>query len=371
MASPSISLCMIVRNEERTLSGALASAKPWVSEMIVVDTGSTDRTREIALEHGAQLFEMVWPDSFAEARNESIRHANCDWIMCLDADERISESTGEAIGRLTSTAPETVGVFSFPEQNYLGGHPASRFMHPKLFRNHCGFYFKNRAHEYLVSSGYETVMRGETIDHSAHDQSREGQVYRDERNRKLLLLDLKDDPENLSTLTHLARHVLFFDNDPLAAEKYARRAINLNRASQVAMPPSGMQDCYLTSSIANTRMGNTALAAETVDEGLSLFPKSINLFFMKGELLAQAGEYELAKRVFMECAKRGETGSFPPDAHMGFVGYQAYHNIGAMFAARSEYSEALIWFEKALSVAPNFEPSRLAAQAVREMLTNR
>ncbi|MDZ7260791.1 MAG: glycosyltransferase family 2 protein [candidate division KSB1 bacterium] len=83
---PSLSLCMIVKNEEHYLAGCLESVKDLVDEMVIVDTGSQDRTKEIAAHYGARLFDYTWDDNFSEARNESLRQATGDWILYLDAD---------------------------------------------------------------------------------------------------------------------------------------------------------------------------------------------------------------------------------------------------------------------------------------------
>lgn len=74
-ARPAVSLCMIVRDSARTLGACLESIAPWVDEMIVIDTGSVDETREIAQLAGAQVYEFPWCDDFAAARNESLRLA--------------------------------------------------------------------------------------------------------------------------------------------------------------------------------------------------------------------------------------------------------------------------------------------------------
>lgn len=89
---PSVSLCMIVKNEEENISRALTSVKDLVDEMIVVDTGSTDRTKEIAGSLGAKVYDFAWTDSFADARNFSLSKAGGNWILILDADEVISSS---------------------------------------------------------------------------------------------------------------------------------------------------------------------------------------------------------------------------------------------------------------------------------------
>ncbi len=82
-----LSLCMIVKNEEATLPRTLASAKDVVDEMVVLDTGSGDRTCEIAREFGARVYHFEWRDDFAAARNECLKYATGDWILVLDADE--------------------------------------------------------------------------------------------------------------------------------------------------------------------------------------------------------------------------------------------------------------------------------------------
>jgi FkbM family methyltransferase len=90
-AAPSISLCMIVKNEERHLAKCLLSVKPIVQEMIVVDTGSTDRTRDIATALGASLYDFPWTSDFSAARNFSLSKASGDWILVMDADEVLSD----------------------------------------------------------------------------------------------------------------------------------------------------------------------------------------------------------------------------------------------------------------------------------------
>jgi glycosyltransferase involved in cell wall biosynthesis len=82
-----ISLCLIAKNEAANLPACLHSAAGLVDEIIVVDTGSTDRTKEVAAGLGARVFDFAWCDSFAAARNESLHHATGDWILWLEADE--------------------------------------------------------------------------------------------------------------------------------------------------------------------------------------------------------------------------------------------------------------------------------------------
>jgi len=82
-----ISACMIVKNEEHNLPRCLASIKPFVDEIIVVDTGSTDKSIEIAESYGAKVYHHPWENDFSKHRNQSISYATCDWILIVDADE--------------------------------------------------------------------------------------------------------------------------------------------------------------------------------------------------------------------------------------------------------------------------------------------
>src|SRR5262249_4480308 len=84
---PRVSLCMIVRNEEANIADCLETVRNIVDEIVIVDTGSTDATKSIAERFGARLFDFPWIDSFAAARNESLRHARCEWIFWMDADD--------------------------------------------------------------------------------------------------------------------------------------------------------------------------------------------------------------------------------------------------------------------------------------------
>src|SRR5229473_1042408 len=108
----SVSLCLMVRNEEESLPGCLQSVAGAANEIIVVDTGSTDRTKEVAANFGAKVFDFPWVDDFAAARNECIRHATGDWIFWMDADERMDEVNREKLKQLFSVISNQSSVIS-------------------------------------------------------------------------------------------------------------------------------------------------------------------------------------------------------------------------------------------------------------------
>lgn len=112
-----VSLCMIVKDEESSLPRALASAKPVVHEIVVVDTGSSDRTVDVARLFGARVVQFPWNGSFADARNAAIQNARGAWILSLDADEVLSRDDYDAISRLIESADRGT-AFSVLTRNY-------------------------------------------------------------------------------------------------------------------------------------------------------------------------------------------------------------------------------------------------------------
>lgn len=118
LSRPSVSLCMIVKNEEKYLAGCLNSVKPIVDEMIVVDTGSDDATKDIAQAFGAKVYDFKWSDDFAEARNYSLSKASGDWILIMDADEIISPIDYNLFAELVHLPRETPVAYSINTRNY-------------------------------------------------------------------------------------------------------------------------------------------------------------------------------------------------------------------------------------------------------------
>lgn len=122
--APTISLCMIAKNEEALIKNALDSVKDFVQEMIVVDTGSTDATRQIAQECGATVYDYKWENDFAKARNFALSMAKSDWVLVLDADECLTKKDKEDIKQLLVNPPvqqkenEEIVAFSFVSRHY-------------------------------------------------------------------------------------------------------------------------------------------------------------------------------------------------------------------------------------------------------------
>jgi len=145
---PGISICMIVKNEEKHLPKCLESVRGLGAELIIVDTGSTDRTVEIARNYGARVFYFPWNNSFSDARNESLKHATKEWIIWLDADDLLPETEHEKIRKLAHQ--KTDRGFHFILRNR--GFDDSRCFQLRMFPNCPDIRFEGAVHEQVASA---------------------------------------------------------------------------------------------------------------------------------------------------------------------------------------------------------------------------
>lgn len=150
-----ISLCMIVKNEEENLPKCLDSLKGIVDEMIVVDTGSTDKTREVAASYGAKVFEFEWTGDFSEARNFSFSKASCDYIYSADADEELDPDNQKRFLDLKEKDLEELGIdivqmYYCNQLEYRTVYNFDRELRPKLFRRVRPFTWEDPIHEQVV-----------------------------------------------------------------------------------------------------------------------------------------------------------------------------------------------------------------------------
>jgi GT2 family glycosyltransferase/Flp pilus assembly protein TadD len=166
-----ISLCMIVKNEEKNLPRCLKSLLPIVDEMIIADTGSTDRTREIAAIFGARVISIPWNGDYAEARNASLSEAVGDWILVMDADEVISPQDYASVRSLINSSPDEAVAYTVTSRNYTsrvdlekwqpnrGEYPQEEMGRgwmpsdkTRLFPNQATIRFENPIHEMVEPS---------------------------------------------------------------------------------------------------------------------------------------------------------------------------------------------------------------------------
>lgn len=196
-ARSSVSVCMIVKDEEELLPACLDSVRDWVDEIIIVDTGSTDRTVEIAESYGARVYHQHWEGNFSKHRNYSIEQASGDWILILDADERVEPKDIPTIRRLlNSNDYDYIGVDV--NNVYRGEVERVTFLPSvRFFRRGCNLRYEGIVHNVLkIPAGLRSARVGARIWHYGYDLSEEKMRKKKKRTRDLLEKQLADNPDN-------------------------------------------------------------------------------------------------------------------------------------------------------------------------------
>lgn len=352
-----ITLSMIVRNEERVLEACLESARPFFTQIVVVDTGSTDRTVEIAKSFGAEVREMVWPDSFAGARNESMRHATGNWVFWMDADDTLPWPTGEALVREAIRAPQHIGGFVIPVR-FVNDDPTygTRVDHVKLFRNRKGLLWEGRIHEQILGSlrdlGLEIGRLPVEVLHSGYDTSEEGQARKRERDARLLALDLEDRPGHPFVLFNLGM-TAHYNGEHETAIDWLEQSLERSKPTD-----SIVRKTYSLITVSLRELGRVEAALAKCEEGLSVCPQDPELLFHRGLLLSASGRTREAIEAYKSILGQDISGHLS-SIDIGITGYKTHLNIAAAYTDIGDYRMAKEHYELAIKDHPRFVDSAI------------
>ncbi len=284
-----VSLTMIARDEERVLTRCLASVADLVDEIVFVDTGSTDGTRQLAAQardrHGrpARVFRFVWIEDFSAARNEALRHARGDWIFWMDCDDWLDEQSRQELRHLFATLGDENAVYQMIHASPAsedGGHPASAAPQDRLFRRLPQIRWEGRVHEQIAPSAARSgaILKRTNIAvlHSGYGDA-ELRRRKVERNLRLLEWQNIEQPHNPHTLFYLG---MTYGMAGRAAEAIPQ----LERALDLLPPRSRFcRRAYLLLADCWRLCGNVSRALDVCEAGISLFPDDLELRRMKEE----------------------------------------------------------------------------------------
>ncbi len=348
-----ISLCMIVKNEARVLRRCLESARPWVDEIVVIDTGSTDETPAIARDCGATVVAWAWRDDFAAARNESLRHASGDWILVLDADEMLLAATGPALRHACAAGPDVVGYcikIVCPREGDGGLTRLNWF--PRLFRNLPGIRFEGVIHEQIIGSldGRGRVERVDVeVIHEGYAVDAERMRAKGERNLALLRRQLDADPGYAPGWFQLAETYVLLGRPEEAVDAY-RRCLGLLESSRLTLPPGVV-------SVALQNLGATLIGLERRDEGIRCIEAALALTPEMAPAHVHLGHAGLADGRWADAERHFEQALAIVERADGDGEYQAspwlIHFLrGCARTRQARYGDAIASFEAGLALHP-------------------
>jgi glycosyltransferase involved in cell wall biosynthesis len=312
---PSLSLCMILKDEGFFLDRCLEAVTGFVDEMILVDTGSTDNTLEICHRHSDRVFEFLWTDDFSAARNNSLEQARGDWILVLDADEVI-ESDDLALLR-TRIANTDADVFLLNQLNYsnepierdwqpvVGDHPlgwdyAGYRVNPiaRLFRNRADIRYVGKVHEIidLENDGLRAVSLEVSLHHDINGNPEKDKAQRQRNYLRIMEEALRLSPDG--RLAAQAGAVCMYH-----LQDYPRAVTHLRQAVQLGYERDRNREALAE---AWYRMGENAMALTAYGELHESGYATASLCNNYSNLLVKAGNYGGAIEVLERALALGQ-----------------------------------------------------------------
>ncbi len=396
-----ITLCMIVKNESEWIGQCLDSARGLVDQIVVVDTGSSDGTVEIARKHGAEVYFFEWNDDTSAARNESLKHANRDWILVLDADEAIARQDFDKVRELARSA-EFDG-FSLIQRNYTNDTYREDFLWavndpyaeskgftgwvPKLivrlFRNKPGTRFEGVAHELVEGSikkcGGKYAAVEVPIHHFKERKSADYLRAKPGHYRRIGEKKLAAEPRNPRAWYELGA-VEREEGNFLKAVEYFEKAVELDGKFVEAY--QGLGSCcsklgdldraiaafkkaielnesyptpYFSLGVVYSRLGRLNDARDAIEEGLKRNPHDFNAMTNLGAIYEQGGHPEIGVKILQEVVR------------MDNANARAFYNLGVTLEKLSRAKEAADAHEKAAELNyANKEEALRRARVLRE-----
>lgn len=345
MTVQQISLAMIVCNEGARLAHCLEHVKHAVAEIIIVDTGSTDNTVQIAKQYTDKVYSYAWDNDFAAARNYAIEQTRCEWILSLDADEQLDNAAAlSALLEQTGCDAFCLPLCALKES--AAACEYDRFMVLRLFRR--TYRFKGTIHEYVFLNKDAAIGKAvqPVIWHAAVPTSE--RYARRGRNITLLKKALTADPANPYLQYYLGTEWLGVRRTDLAIAAFRAALSQLTMEKAVFRSPAVR---YLISCYKNSGKFDEALCC-CLEES-QRYPEYCDLFFEGGVLFELKGEYELAMKWFQVAVKLD-----PPPLEFfhtsGTEGYLSYYHLGFCAEKLGLYKEAQQYYEQALSANKDY-----------------
>jgi len=301
---------MIVKNEEAVLERCLTSARPYVDEIVIVDTGSTDKTLEIAKQFDAKIGEFTWIDDFAAARNAALDIGASDWVLALDADEELAQGQ-DSLAELIKN-PDALAIHT---QIVVAENPASisealaSFETIRLFKRSADIRYIWPIHEHVHIDDHSKVYPSDIIINHFGPKVIKNKNS-SARNISMLLEAVKDLPEEGMLWERLGVEYFGKQEWQSAFQAYSQAArVSSHRSNFI---PRLLRD----STLCLFYMGRREEAFEKLRSLQKKLPDFTDLFFLEAQLHLELGENDKAAHMYRVCLEKGDS----PPAYGSWAG---------------------------------------------------
>jgi len=314
-----VSLCMIVKNEEAFLDASLKSVKSVLGfeDIVVIDTGSEDRTKEIALDNGAAVFDFEWCDDFSAARNFAAEKAKNDWVLALDADEVVTNFDRNELGSFINDKQLSVGAMKIISLPDTGASNISRFYNRKYYK------WDGNIHEQLIPAGnHPKVIAPLHIiaDHYGYTPEVKESKGKFERNLRMLEAALVDNPDDPYILAQLGKCYYVNNGDLLKTCEYFDLALKADEDYRLEYVYITVE--YYGYSLLNT--GQYEKALELILKYTQYYNPKVEFRFLSAHVFQNNGLFQEAVEMYESCIG---VDVFDPK---GLTSFLSYYNIGVI-----------------------------------------
>ena len=387
-----LSLCTIAKNEEASLPQCLDSVKNFVNEMVVLDTGSTDKTIEIARELGAKVYQFQWCNDFAVARNEALKYVGGEWVLVLDADEVL---TPEIIPLIEKAIEDQNNLAVNLVREEVGAAQSPYSLVSRLFRHHREVQFSRPYHATIDDSvqallqqephwqvvslppvailhyGYQPEAIAALDKYNRAQKAMEGflathpqdpytcsklgalylQVGREKEGIKLLKRGLKSNRADAPVLFELHYHLA---NAYTRQEKLEQAVKHYQKAIDQPILAKLKLGAYNNLGSLLQQVGDLQTATKAYEVALEIDPNFALAYYNLGAILKRFGRYEEAITAYQQAIKLNPDYAF------------AYQNLGVVLLKIGNLQESMAAFEKAIALHESQNPAE--AQRLRQGL---
>jgi tetratricopeptide (TPR) repeat protein len=364
-----VSACMIVKNEEEFLPGCLESIRNWVDEIIIVDTGSTDRTVEIAESYGAKVYFQEWSKNFSKHRNFSLSNATCDWILVIDADEEFNQEDVPIVRQAINQRDcrlISVNVFN---SDRATGECTSFLPSIRLFRRDAGFRYEGIVHNQLKFDEGEPILRvAAGIKHYGYNLPTNDKMKKVARSRELLEKQLADNPGDPFVHFNYAQLLRGITNKPddelcqLIIE-HARKAVELSDPGNPATLPIFLEGLHQQATTF-IRQGKFEDAENACRQALESKPDYLDAVYTLAEACGRMRRFEEAEKYFHEYLRLQKQYN-PSEEQLNiilifaFARHRAYYSLGIIRQLQNDLAGAEKYFLKVLDELESYQDTFL------------
>ncbi|NES82668.1 MAG: tetratricopeptide repeat protein [Moorea sp. SIO2B7] len=337
---------MIVKNEEASLPRCLTSVKDVVEEMVILDTGSTDKTMEIAQEFGARIYHFQWCNDFAAARNEALKYVQGEWVLVLDGDEVL---TSEIVPHMQQAMEGDNNLVINLVRHEIEALQSPYSLVSRLFRNHPKVKFSRPYHS-MVDDSVAQLLQQESH-------------WRVVSLTPVAILHYGYQPEAIASLNKSIRaqqamegYLASHPNDPYTCSKLAPIYIKEGQVKKgIKLLKSGLKSNLATPGVLfelQYHLGNVYARQQNLDQAAVHYQKAINQPILPqlklgaynnlGNLLMAAGDLQSAKQAYETVLK------IDPNFALG------YYNLGMTLKAQGNFVEAITSYQEAIKLNHNY-----------------